>query len=228
MIRYIRSDELYHFGRSKADGAPGIGTGNWRRGRKLYKYADGSLTPEGVRKYRKAEKAYGKALIKYTIANPAGKWDGYHVTPNWWDFIKPKYEEIKKGNQTIQKYELKARSLVNSPYGEPLKKYLIAKKNLKNAAAKIHKITGLSPEESFERYSKKATVDPEYAEKLINDAASRYIANYINTPKSQIKSYKMGINDLEKLFPNGTGTFNAELALYIAKLEQENGGKLYK
>jgi len=30
MVRYIRNDELYHYGRSKKDGAP-IGTGNWRR-----------------------------------------------------------------------------------------------------------------------------------------------------------------------------------------------------
>lgn len=32
MTRYIRSDdELIHWGRSKRDGAPGVGTGNWRR-----------------------------------------------------------------------------------------------------------------------------------------------------------------------------------------------------
>ena len=27
----MRNDELYHYGRSKKDGAPGVGTGNWRR-----------------------------------------------------------------------------------------------------------------------------------------------------------------------------------------------------
>ena len=32
MVRYIREDELYHYGRSIKDGAPGVGTGNWRRG----------------------------------------------------------------------------------------------------------------------------------------------------------------------------------------------------
>ena len=32
MVRYIRNDELYHYGRSINDGAPGVGTGNWRRG----------------------------------------------------------------------------------------------------------------------------------------------------------------------------------------------------
>ena len=31
MVRYIRDDELYHYGRSIKDGAPGVGTGNWRR-----------------------------------------------------------------------------------------------------------------------------------------------------------------------------------------------------
>lgn len=32
MVRFIRNDELYHYGRSIKDGAPGVGTGNWRRG----------------------------------------------------------------------------------------------------------------------------------------------------------------------------------------------------
>lgn len=47
MVRYIRNDELYHYGRSIKDGAPGVGTGNWRRGQRLYRYKDGTYTPLG-------------------------------------------------------------------------------------------------------------------------------------------------------------------------------------
>lgn len=67
----MNDDELYHYGRSKKDGAPGVGTGNWRRynvshwGERTSQYSGDLLNKKARKRYIKgASRAAAEQLLK--------------------------------------------------------------------------------------------------------------------------------------------------------------------
>lgn len=95
--------DIVHWGRSKRDGAPGVGTGNWRRGgqrRSPYdKYLDksGRLNQKGINKVVKmsfkSDRQAAKAanIVRAALAS-TDKWDKLHST----DSIGKRMREIRK------------------------------------------------------------------------------------------------------------------------------------
>lgn len=137
MTRYIYGDELYHFGRSKADGAPGPGTGNWRRPHKIsfYKYDDGSLTPEGVKWFRRFDKKYAKALKKYNRANSNPELVQYRtfkINPN---NVKYDYAKISELADSPQVKWIKSEIKNGSSVSDLAEKLKVSEETIKNAIA---------------------------------------------------------------------------------------------
>lgn len=107
MVKYIYSNELYHFGRSKRDGAPGPGTGNWRRTPKYNheKYYDLTLTPYGVLQYRKLNKKYVRAKKKVAATNQNANLKEYRTFKPDPHNVKYAYDEKKKVYGQVQDYK---------------------------------------------------------------------------------------------------------------------------
>jgi hypothetical protein len=68
----VYSDELYHYGRSIKDGAPGVGTGNWRRGgssgpiqSKFRNSIKGQLTTKGLEAVNKVANSGAVRYVNY-------------------------------------------------------------------------------------------------------------------------------------------------------------------
>lgn len=73
MTKYFFSDELYHYGRSKADGAPGPGTGNYPRpshwGSRTSQIKDNRFSDKDRNNYLKIAMAVSDKNLLSTIGN---------------------------------------------------------------------------------------------------------------------------------------------------------------
>lgn len=227
----------------------GVGQGR----KSFYRYGDGSLTRAGISKYRRLKKKYDKAEKKainaeknvnlkdyrqYAPVSPKNTRTEYNQKAHRFD-MKLKYDEEKEkmvgpkywGNsvKSVQSgFNKKSGYSYNARYIKAVGKRVETIEKRDALAAKIGKITGENVYESEARYRKGAVIDSHHARQLVDSASKQYIQHYGRTTQSKIKSYKMGIKDLEKVFPNSTRTLNEQLVEYVSELEQKNGGKLYK
>ena len=200
MVRYLRNDELMHYGRSKDDGAPGVGTGNWRRSDDHH-YADNSLSFKGVSEFSKKAKKYRLKKRKEDLAR-----------------LQRDYDYINKVK--IDKYG-RAKPTIGGKLSRFIsdRKLAKAEKKADKAKEEVEKFTGEEFESSASKYDIDAKISNQQAYDLLNETIreslktvnkkSPYGVKY--NPKSDSTNYQMSDltkaywkskEKVEKLFPN--------------------------
>lgn len=167
MTKLLTNEELYHFG-----------TLGMKWGIRKYQYEDGTLTPEGIERYRK-----GKKKLE-TLEKAKERHDTRAAKA---DYIRATTRSV---NKAVRKDRVQAKEHLRS---------ITTENKIKKTIKKLESSLGMSIDDLERNYGKNASFDADKNKRLVDDLIDRYF----DTCAGEDRSYGMECakEELERLFP---------------------------